>query len=317
MCMAIRRTRDCGELLDFREVERRLQLGPRTDIGTREIAIEQVIGSVGRSHEFDACFTPKTKRLRDVLYQIRAVRPDAANTAILVYQVDHAYFVVDGHKRLALAVEEGRRFIDAEVGWFPSRFHISRGTTMDEIRLTALERAFREKTGLAEALPDARFPVANPDAFLELEESVMSHAWKLSRHVGRLVAPAEAARHWYDHVFAPSVAMARESRLHWVLHSCSEAELFLVLRRGSHETWVEDGWDIPAAFEKRDRENLRRATPGRVPGAIARLRGQARDVAGVLPDADVEVDAAPTSSGETTTPTRIVRRPRREVAQSD
>ena len=95
-------------------------------------------------------------------------------------------FVVEGHKRTALAVEEGRRFIDAEVGWFASRFHVSRDTTIDEIRATELERRFREVTGLATAVPDARFPLKDSDAFLELADSVKSHAYDLS---GRVRAP--------------------------------------------------------------------------------------------------------------------------------
>jgi hypothetical protein len=315
--MVARRIRDCGELLDFGEVERRLQLGPRTDIGTREIAIDDVIGSVARSHEFDGCFQPRTERLRDVLRQIRVVRPDAANSAILVYQVDHAYFVVDGHKRLALAVEEGRRFIDAEVGRFPSRFHLSRGTTMDEIRATELERQFRETTALAQAVPDARFPLADPDLFLELSESVKAHAYDLSMACGVMVDPVDAARHWHEHVFSAVVAIAKSSGLSRVLSSSTDAELFLVVRRGYLERVDPSTWAIPASFPAHGFENLRRAEPGRLPGAIARLRGQARDVARVLPDADVAVDPAAGADPDGSGPTTIVRRPRREVGPAD
>ena len=315
--MAMRRMRDCGELLDFAEVERRLQLGPRTDIGTREIAIEQIVGSVGRTHEFDGCFQPRTKRLRDVLYQIRAVRPDAANTAILVHQVDHAYFVVDGHKRLALAVEEGRRFIDAEVGWFPSRFHLSRGTTMDEIRATELERQFRETTALAGAVPGARFPLADPDLFLELSESVKAHAYDLSIACGVVVDPVDAARHWYEHVFTAVVAVAKRAGLPRVVSTTTDAELFLLVRRGFLDRVDPSTWAIPDSFPAHGFENLRRAEPGRLPGAIARLRGQGREVARVLPAADVAVDGGEGVDGGDGSATTIVRRPRREVPPAD
>ena len=308
--MAKWRQADCYDLLDFAEVQRRLQLGPRTDIGTHEITIAQVIGSVGRTHEFDGCFRPRTKRLRDLLHQIRAVRPEAANTAILVYQVDHAYFVVDGHKRLALAVEDGRTFIDAEVGWFPSRFHLSRGTTMDEVRATELERRFRESTGLARAVPDARFPLADAEAFLELAESVKSHAYDLSRQSGAVIDPVDAARHWHRHVFAPAVALAKESRLHWVLHSCTEAELFLVLRRGAQETMGGD-WAMPDAFAERAQANLRRSEPAAVPAALGRLSGRRRAPATVLPPADAEFDTRPDREGDPA-PRSMVRRPRRQ-----
>ena len=118
--MLRRRSSDCGPLLEFEEVRRRLHLGTRRDLGVQEIAVAQIIGSVSRAHEFDGCFRPLTDRLRKVLAEIKRAKPNAADSAIAVYQVDHAYFVVDGHKRLSLAVEEGREAIDAEVGVSPA-----------------------------------------------------------------------------------------------------------------------------------------------------------------------------------------------------
>jgi hypothetical protein len=303
--MARQRPSDCGELLDFEEVRRRLQLGTRTDIGVHEIPVAQVIGSASRVDEFDGCFRPRSERLRKVLRQIRAVRPDAADIPILVYQVDHAYFVVDGHKRLGLAVEEGREFIDAEIGWFPSRFHVTRGTTMREVRATEVERRFRETTGLDVAVPKARFPLSDQDAYLELAESVKSHAYDLSRDLGRVLEPAEAARHWYETVFRPAVDLARGAGLGRVLSSCSEPELFLVLRRGATEP-MDPGWQVPAAFVERSMQNLRAADPGRVPAAIARVAGRGKTRPQVLGTGDVEANVANDD------PT-IVRRPRRAI----
>lgn len=300
----------CGELLDFREVERRLQLGPRTDIGTREIPVAQVVGSVSRVHEFDGCFRPRSTRLKKLLAEIRAARPDAADVPILVYQVDQAYFVVDGHKRMALAVEEGRRFIDAEVGSIPSRFHVSRGTTIDEIRATELEHQFRQVTGLAEAVPDARFPLTNPDEYLELAESVKSHAYDLSRRLGRLVDLGEGARHWYDYTYGPGVALAKESRLRWVLSSCTEPELFLVLRGGARYETTDVDWRIPDALSERAVANLRAAEPSPIPALLASATRRRRQPATVLPPADSRGELGEGAAAPE--PTSVVRRPRRE-----
>jgi hypothetical protein len=304
--MVRRRSSDCGDLLDFEEVRRRLQLGTRTDIGTHEIPVAAVIGSVSRVHEFDGCFRPRTERLRDLLQQIRTARPNAADTPILVYQVDHAYFVVDGHKRLAIAVEEGRTDIDAEVGLFPSRFHVARGTTMDEIRVTELERRFRETTGLDVAAPEARFPVSDPDAYLELAESVKAHAYDLSRDLGVVVEPSEAARHWLEVVFRPVLEVGRAAGLGRVLSSCTEPELFLVLRRGYTEP-MDHGWKVPASFLERSGQNLRAAEPSGVPAAVARMtrRNRSRSGPNVLELGDVAIDRDGDDSS-------IIQRPRHE-----
>ncbi len=296
----------CGDLLDFNEVQRRLKLGSRTDIGTHEISVEQVVGSVSRVHEFDGCFRPRTARLKKVLSEIRAARPNAADDPILVYQVDAAYFVVDGHKRMALAVDEGRQFIDAEVSSFQSQFQVARGTTLDDIRATELERQFREVTGLAEAVRDARFPLGDPDAYLELAESVKSHAYDLSRRLGRLVDLDEGARHWYDYTYRPGVGLAKESRLRWLLSSCTEPELFLVLRRGARYETTRVDWTIPDALSERAVANLQAAEPSAIPAMLASATGRSRQAATVLPPAAIKADPEPADG------TSVVQRPRRE-----
>jgi hypothetical protein len=41
--------------------------------------------------------------------------PDGAVPAIHVFKLDHNYFVLDGHKRIAAARTAGAEFVDAEV----------------------------------------------------------------------------------------------------------------------------------------------------------------------------------------------------------
>lgn len=285
-----RRSSDCGVLLEFEEVRHRLQLGTRRDIGVQEIPVDQIIGSVSRAHEFDGCFRPQTDRLRKLIHEIRQARPNAADTAILVYQVDHAYFVVDGHKRLSLAVEEGREAIDAEVGRFASSFHVARGTTMADIRATERERGFRQITGLDRAVPEARFPLTDFESYLDLEESVKAHAYDLSRDLGRVVEPAEGARHWYDFVYRPVVKITLDSGVHALLSSGTEADHFLLVRAGSQGP-MEHGWQIAPAFVEKSRDRIRAAAPKRVPATIARVTRRGKPRPTVLPQSDI--DAAP------------------------
>ena len=267
-------------------MRQRLQLGTRSEIGTREIPIPQVIGSAGRAHEFDGCFRPRSKRLRDVLIQIKTARPDAADLPILAYQVDHAYFVVDGHKRMSLAIEEGRQEIDAEVTRFASRFHVAGGTTIEEVRATEREHRFRQITALDVAVPDARFPLGNADDYLDLEESVKAHAYDLSRETETLVPAAEAAKHWYDLVYRPVVQIALKSGVAGLFSSSSEAELFLLLRRGSRGR-MDPGWRIPDEFVELSRTRLREAAPGRLPTALARATRRERRKPRILPEGDI------------------------------
>ena len=111
--------RDCGELLMFDEVRRRLHLGMPQLEDERTIRVSDVIGTSGRARDFDACFQPRNKQLADRIRQIRINKPDAVNEPIDVLRMDRAYFVSDGHKRLSIAHATGMEFIDARVSSVP------------------------------------------------------------------------------------------------------------------------------------------------------------------------------------------------------
>jgi hypothetical protein len=258
----IRPKRHCPELLAFEEIRRRLRLGTRLPAGRREVQVADIIGSVDRVADFDGCFQPRTNRLKALIRDLKADNPAAVDLPIALIQVDHAYFVADGHKRLSISIATGRTFVDAEVDRFETPFHVAPGTTMAAVRATHRELRFRETTGLDLAVPDGRFALSNPACYLELEESVKAHALDLSHSEGRLVSRAEGARHWFDTVFAPVLALAREMSASRLLESTTDADRFLLFRRGIEEP-METGWQIPRSTVEQGRANLAESTPGR------------------------------------------------------
>ena len=262
-------------LLEFDDVQRLLRLGTRLPGERREVPLTEIVGSVNRSHDFDTRFRPRTRRLRTLIRELAEARPDVADLPISLLQVDHAYFVEDGHKRLAIAAAAGRTFIDADVDRYETRFHVDSTTTRDEIEATDAETRFREVSGLAGAAPGERFPLSDRDGYLELAESVKAHAYDLSRDQGRVTAAEEAAGHWLELVFRPVVGLARSTECARLLDSATDADLFLLFRRGISGP-MDPGWQVPAAAAQRGFENLRDAAPtglgGRVRSAIGRNR---------------------------------------------
>jgi hypothetical protein len=198
-----------------------------------------------------------------------------ADLPVSLLQVDHAYFVEDGHKRLAIAVAAGRTFIDADVDRYETRFHIDPTTTRDEIEATDAETRFREVTGLAAAAPAERFPLSDRDCYLELAESVKAHAYDLSRDQGRVVAAEEAAAHWLELVFRPAVGLARSTECARLLDSATDADLFLLFRRGISGP-MDPGWQVPASAVERGMENLRAAAPAGIGGRVRSAIGRGR-----------------------------------------
>ena len=245
---------DCPDLLAFEEVSRRLGLKTRLPVGRREVAVEYIIGSVGRVADFDACLRPRTRRLREEI-RARAANPAVVDMPISLIQVDHAFFVEDGHKRLSVAIGSGRQEVDADVDRFETDLHLAPGATMASIRATARERRFRRVTGLSAAYPRRRFALSDPDGYLELEESVKAHTLDVSHGEGRLLSPEEGARHWYETVFAPVLGIIEANSACQLLESTTEADRFLLFRRGI-DVPMDWDWGIPPAAVERGIENL-------------------------------------------------------------
>ncbi|HEV8697383.1 MAG TPA: hypothetical protein VGQ89_06810 [Candidatus Limnocylindrales bacterium] len=255
MARPIFRRGDCPDLLLFEEVRRRLGLGTRLGVGRCEVAVADIIGSVGRVADFDGCFRPRNAKLRR---EILARREDPAviDMPIALLQVDHAYFVEDGHKRLSMVIADGRREVEADVDRFRTDLHLARGATMESIRATARERRFRIVTGLATAYPRKRFALSDPDGYLELEESVKSHTLDFSRAEGRLVPSDEGARHWYETVFRPVLDLIDTTDAGRLLESMTDGDRFLLFRRGLVGP-MEHGWRIPQRAAERGIKNVR------------------------------------------------------------
>ena len=139
-------------------------------------------------------------------------------------------------------------------------------------------------TGLDVAVPDHRFALSDADSYLELEESVKAHTLDLSFSEGRLLDREEGARHWYDTVFRPVLDIAEQKRACRLLESTTEADRFLLFRRG-FEGPMDLGWKIPATTVERGLANLDENLPARRTGPLARLaRRPAQPAVQLLPD---------------------------------
>lgn len=228
--------RGCGPMLELGLIQRQLRLGPPVFDGVETIRVAQIIGTTSRARDFDGCFRPLRPTLRKRIDEIRAAAPPAMDEAIEVVRVDRAYFVSDGHKRVAIARETGREFIDARVSRLSSPYAITPDVEGEAIERTAREGEFRRHSGLAEAVPDARFAVSDPSGYGEMLLAAQSYSYDRVLALGRALPAAEAARLWYDEKYLPTVAAGREA-VGDLLESCTDADLFLMVHRHERGSW--------------------------------------------------------------------------------
>jgi hypothetical protein len=115
----LRRDPTSGRVLCFEEVRRKLRAVGGLRMGPSAIRLSNIVGSVGRSSEFDRGFMP-TKSSAEARWKRidRAFHRGEELPPVSLYKLGGLYFVLDGHHRVSVARYHGVEWIDAEVTEF-------------------------------------------------------------------------------------------------------------------------------------------------------------------------------------------------------
>lgn len=91
----------------------------RKYLGTEDIPVEKIVGTLNRESDFDHKFRPLNKHLRDRWVNVHLALEREDWTPILVHRVGDHYYVEDGHHRVSVAQALGIMFIRANVWDYP------------------------------------------------------------------------------------------------------------------------------------------------------------------------------------------------------
>jgi hypothetical protein len=259
-------------LLPLGEVTERLRLTGRAYVGVCSIPLAKIIGSVDRACEFDRDFHPQRHDSEARMRALQTAFPDGDFPAISVFEVGGAYFVSDGHHRVALAHERGQEFIEAEVVRLATNYRLPPDVDVPQLVHTELRRMFMEESGLQVVQPDLDISFSSPAGYLELLETVKAHGWELARHLGRLPTPEELGRSWLTEVYQPGLQTLHEAGLSCPHEDATQADSFLWLyqrrrslwMRGPRASYRDAVYDIrhPGRLSRRERRALRQAAEG-------------------------------------------------------
>lgn len=216
------------DLLPLGEVRDRLRIVGQVYGGVQTIEVRHIIGSLARPSDFDREFRPRYRFSQERLAGLRAAFPnDAPLPPIEAHEAGGAYFVSDGHHRVALARERGSEYIEAEITHLVTNFEIPPDVDMCTLVHTEQQRLFGEESGLAEARPAARIEFSRPGGYPELLEGVKAHGYDLARSLESLPSRKDVAAHWYDTVYVPGVEALRREALPERYAYKTDADLFL------------------------------------------------------------------------------------------
>jgi hypothetical protein len=256
-------------LLPLDEVRRRLGVTGQAYGGLRAIPVQRIVGSVDRSHDFGPGFTTRRPLSRKRLASLRAAFPDGDLPPIDVYEVGGAYFVADGHHRVALARERGTEFLDADVTVLRTSYELPPDVDVAQLVHTEQQHRLMVESGLAESRPGVVIEFARPRGYPELLEAIKAHGHDLARARPDATLPpaAEIAADFHDTVYAPGVAAVHAAGLPAKYPYKTEADLFLWIYERRRDLRVVDpgaGFAEAAAFAaqegvgRRDRRTIER-----------------------------------------------------------
>ncbi|MGH2545671.1 MAG: hypothetical protein ACRDHJ_02205 [Actinomycetota bacterium] len=268
----IRRSPQQPDLLPLDEVSRRLRAFEQSYLGIMPIEVSKIVGTVDRAGEFDRDFLPRRRRVEDRWRRVEEAFPEGDFPPIQVYRLGEAYFVVDGHHRVAIARQRRMSHIDAEVTELRSRWRLPADADLGRIIHAEQERIFMEESGLDRARPEARIEFTRAQGYIQLLENAKVHGYHLMQERGDVLPPEEVAADWYDRVYRPTVEAIRRENLLELYPTATEGDLFLWVYQRLLELFPERGG---MGYEDAIRAGKNEPPPaGRTRRVAKRLKGQ-------------------------------------------
>ena len=216
-------------LLPLDEAERRLRPFNRRHLGVRAIPLDQIVGTDGRGGDFDRAFLPRRPDIAQRWRRVERAFPDGDFPPIVVYRLGEAYFVLDGHHRVAIARQRRMRTIDADVTELAARWPLAADADLVDLVHGEQERRFIEESGIPEPASPVRF--SHPSGYVELLENVQIHGYHLMLESGRALTRGEIGRDWYERVYEPATAAIEAAGLDEAYPDATTADLFLHVYR--------------------------------------------------------------------------------------
>jgi hypothetical protein len=204
---------DVGLILPFEEVVEALGRVSERSLGLHTIALDSIVGSVGRTRDFDRNFRPTSNRTRPRWEQIAgAQRRGKDMPPISVYRIADMHFVRDGHHRVSVARAQGRDALDAYVTEVRTRIGADRAIRVNDLPLKDHLRMFLERVPLSdEQLEEVR--LTDPWRYALLAEAVEAWGFRVSQISREFLSREDVARMWLADEFRPVVRMLEEAGL--------------------------------------------------------------------------------------------------------
>ncbi|MCA9925872.1 MAG: hypothetical protein KC419_03725 [Anaerolineales bacterium] len=195
--------------------------------GLQDIPLDQVVGSVGRAHEFTRKFLPLNDGLRERWIGVHRLAAKRGWPPVEVYQVGNVYFAKDGNHRLSVAHQLEMATVEAHVWQFPDDITFESDAILEDVMILLGERHFQEKTALDQRIPNHGIQFTSPGNYTELLAQVESLRDTLALIDGEKMSYYDAVDAWYEMIYLPTIEVIKDSTLLSDFPGRTEADLFV------------------------------------------------------------------------------------------
>ncbi|MCP5095755.1 MAG: universal stress protein [Chloroflexi bacterium] len=240
-------TRRPTGLLSYEEVRRKVKARETAQRDLRDVALKDIVGSVGRYTDFTRNFLPRVEE-----DQMRWTRVHAKTESlegvppIELFQIGEVYFVRDGNHRVSVAREMGFERIEAYVTLVETNIPLGPDITPDDLIIKERYAIFLEKTKLDQIDPKIDLSMSVAGNYRVLERRIGIHHHWMEETLEKPVSFSEAAADWYETIYKPVIQHIRQRGILRDFSKRTETDLYVWIEKHQERLANQLGWAVDA-----------------------------------------------------------------------
>lgn len=272
---------DSGDLISFAEVAQRLKLKHAIYRGVQSIAIDQIIGSVGRYQDFTRAFLPTRNVEKDRWKAVASLYLNPVSRGappVELFKVGKLYFVKDGNHRVSVARQLKLKDIEAHIWEYPTATELDHAADIETFLLKVERQEFLQQTLLERSRPHHSIHFTVPGGYTDLLYQIAHYQQVLIKIDETNVSFEEAAAIWYDMIYETVIQKIETEGIMTFFPHRTAADFFVWIMKHHQELKSRYGGGLLLS------QTLRKFREENRPSLINRLRRLGRRLLGRSPE---------------------------------
>lgn len=233
-------------LFKYDEISEKLRATAKSERGLQNIYLKDIVGSVGRYHDFNRNFLPLVDNDMHRWASVKtAMIGNSSNGVppISVYKLGDAYFVLDGNHRVSIAKQMGFDQIEAYVTEIKTKASFSPHMSPTDLIIEEEYLKFLDETQIEKILPQIELKLTFTNLYDLLKEHINVHRYYMGIEQNRPIPYEEGLVHWYGTVYLPVVTIIRELGVLRSFPEQTETDMYLWIL--DHQTQLQELYGLP------------------------------------------------------------------------